>query len=290
MEKVVLITGASSGFGKLTSELLASNGYKVYAGVRDVNGKNSKSAIALASQENIIVIELDVTKSQSVQDAVNRIKSETGRVDVLINSAGIAGIGLTEFFDTDKVSQLFHTNVIGVHNLTKEVLPIMRNQKCGLIISVSSLMGRMVLPTWGVYSATKFALEAMAESWRYELAHLGIDSIIIEPGAFPTTGIGEKMGTYSSFPTDGASLNEYGDLAMMNKKFELQMKELVDSGQSPDPMMVADAIKTSIETPFGQRKLRVTVDVLMGNIIDGLNEYTDKMQFQIFNPPAKESL
>jgi NAD(P)-dependent dehydrogenase (short-subunit alcohol dehydrogenase family) len=193
--KTVLITGCSAGFGKVTAEMLANQGYHVLAGIRDTKSSNQEMAEELSKQNNIEVIELDLASEKSITDAVNSIKDR--RIDILINNAGVCGTGFTEVHSTDKLRKIFDINVFGLYELTRQIIPIMREQKEGLIISVTSIIGRVVMPIWGAYSASKFAVEVLAETWKYELMPLGIDSVIVEPGPHPTTSMGMKMPAYS---------------------------------------------------------------------------------------------
>ena len=190
--KKVLITGSSSGFGYLTTLTLARKGYKVWATMRDSYGKNSekrKEFEALAKDENldIIVAELDVTSEVSVRELTTRVIQEDRSLDVLVNNAGVMYVGITEAYSLEQVQEQFDTNFFGVVRTTKAFLPLIKKSSDGTIINISSLAGRLVFPYFGVYCASKFALEAYTESLRYELKPLNVDVSIVEPGPFPTS-------------------------------------------------------------------------------------------------------
>ena len=173
MTKTILITGASTGFGRDTAETLARAGHEVFASMRDPERKNRAHAEALQGQ-NIEVVELDVTDSPSVDRAVAAVIAKAGRIDVLINNAGVAAAGVSEAFTPEQASALFDVNVIGLHRVTRAVLPELRRHNDGLIINIGSIVGRVTFPFFGLYGASKFAIEALTDSVRYEVSQLGI--------------------------------------------------------------------------------------------------------------------
>src|SRR5579864_8261439 len=192
MEQTILVTGSNSGFGRLTVETLARQGYRVFAGMRAAAGKNAPAAEelrALAQREQLALhlIEIDVTDDASVEQAIEAIIGATGRLDVVVNNAGISYIGPLEAFTLEQVQQQFATNVFSVLRVNRAVLPQMRKQGSGLLLQIGSIAGRLAFPFLGLYGATKFALVGLTESYRYELAPFVIDAAIIEPGTFPTT-------------------------------------------------------------------------------------------------------
>src|SRR5881227_1340490 len=191
MEQTILVTGSTSGFGRLTVETLARQGYVVFAGMSAVAGKNASAAEelrALAQREGLALhsIEMDVTDDASVERAIAAIIVTTGRLDVVVNNAGVSYGGPLEAFTPEQVCQQFETNVFSVLRVNRAVLPQMRKQGSGLLLQIGSISGRLALPFLGLYGATKFALEGLTESYR-ELAPFGIDAAILEPGTFPTT-------------------------------------------------------------------------------------------------------
>src|SRR2546425_8878567 len=189
MEQTILVTGSTSGFGRLTVETLARQGYRVFAGMRAAAGKNAPAveelrALAQREQLALHLIEIDVTDDASVEQAIKAIIGATDRLDVVVNNAGVSYSGPLEAFTLEQVQQQFATNVSRVN---RAVLPQMRKQGSGLLLQIGSIAGRLAFPFLGLYGATKFALEGLTESYRYELAPLGIDAAMIEPGTYPTT-------------------------------------------------------------------------------------------------------
>lgn len=258
-KKVILVTGSSSGFGRLTVETLARQGHQVYASMRDINGRNAEASDQireLAERENLAInlVELDVTDDVSVDEAVSEVIDRSGRVDVLVNNAGFGYMGPTETFTLDQIQQQFDTNFFGVARMNRAVLPYMRGQGSGLLMHVSSIAGRLTMPFMGIYSASKFAVESLAEAYRYELSSLGIDSVIVEPGAFPTS-IFAKIGQ----PADHSRLAEYGDLAKIPQQMGAGFEEMFSGDTAPDPQEVADAIAKLVATPAWRRPLRTLV-------------------------------
>ena len=185
MNKTILITGAASGFGRDIAETLAEAGHRVFASMRDVAGRNAAAGAALTAR-GIGVVELDVTDDESVDTAVAGVLAEAGGIDVLINNAGIASAGISEAFSADQAKILFNTNVVGVLRTTRAVLPTMRSAGDGLIVNVGSILGRVTFPFFGIYGASKFAVEALTDSFRYELSQLGVDVVLVQPSAYPT--------------------------------------------------------------------------------------------------------
>ena len=183
-QKVAIITGSSSGIGYATSLMLARNGFYTYASVRNINKSASIQSIADAEKLPLKSIQLDVTDDSSVKAAVEKIVSEQGRIDVLVNNAGYGLFGAFEDLSLDEIKAQFETNFFGVIRTTQHVLPIMRNGiGGGIIVNVSSVNGHVPFPVISAYVATKFALEGLSESIAYELEPFGIKVILIEPGA-----------------------------------------------------------------------------------------------------------
>jgi short-subunit dehydrogenase len=181
--KVILITGASSGIGKATAEYLAKKGHKVIGTSRKAQFKEGTTS---SNGNTLILIQMDVTDEKSVKNGVTFIQNKFGRIDVLINNAGNGISGPIEETSAEDAHTLFNTNFFGPLMLTQYVLPIMRSQKSGLIITVSSIGGVLGLPYQGLYSASKFAIEGLTESLRMEVHRFGIKVVLIEPGDFKT--------------------------------------------------------------------------------------------------------
>ncbi|MBL0711835.1 MAG: SDR family oxidoreductase [Colwellia sp.] len=179
MKKVALITGASSGIGRVTALLLAQSGYIVYAGTRDP----SKLTINL---NNLHVIQLDITNSKSVMQVINTIQVKHGKIDVLINNAGYALVSTVEDANEEEIFNQFNINVFSVFRLCKAVIPLMRDNNAGVIINISSFLGKIGLPLFTFYNASKYAIEGITDSLRYELKPFNIRVHSIMPGFFQT--------------------------------------------------------------------------------------------------------
>jgi len=187
MERSVLLTGSSSGFGLATAQRFASRGWRVFASMRDPGRGEALRARAGAKGWNLTTPSLDVTRDQSVAAAVEQILAATGgRLDALVNNAGYYAYGPLEETTPDELRAQLETNVLGVHRVTRAVLPAMRARRDGVIITLGSVSGRVALPVVGPYHASKWALEGMMEAWRLELAPYGVRVVLVEPGAFAT--------------------------------------------------------------------------------------------------------
>jgi NAD(P)-dependent dehydrogenase (short-subunit alcohol dehydrogenase family) len=271
-ENVVLITGCSAGFGRLMAETLARKGYFVFATMRDVKGRNARAASelkSLAERESLKlrVVELDVTDDASVTRAVDSIIAEAGRLDVAINNAGYSHAGLAEAFTIEQAQRIFDTNFFGAVRVNRAVLPRMRRQGSGLLIHISSGAGRVVIPGAAFYCATKFALEALSETYRDELASQGIDSIIVEPGAYATSIFGKF-----ELPADTARAEAYGEANEIPKRVSAAVRSAAGN-----PQEVADAVVRLIETPAGSRPVRTRVAPTPSEPIDAYNKLSDQL-------------
>lgn len=278
-KKVVLVTGSSSGFGRLTAETLARKGYTAFASMRDVGGRNAEASVelrALAEGEGLAlqVVELDVTDDASVERAVAEVIDLAGRIDVVVNNAGLFYVGVTEAFSLEQAKRVFDTNVLGVMRVNRAVLPHMRRQRSGLLVHISAaVVGRLVLPFAGISNAGKFALEALAESYRYELSALGIDSVLVEPGLYPTDLLGKIPG-----PADEARAQEYGPTAEIPANMLSGFADFLSGPDAPDVQEVADVVATLIATPAGQRPLRTVIAGEEGQNVLRLNEVAEQEQ------------
>jgi len=185
-KKVALVTGSSSGMGYETAIMLARAGIHTYASMRNL--KKSKTIIEIASTENLPlqVVQLDVNDDSSVKVAIDKIVKEKERIDVLVNNAGYGLFGCVEDISLEEIKAQFETNFFGVIRVTQLVLPLMRKQRSGTIVNISSVGGRIGLPVLSAYQSTKFALEGLSESISYELEPFGIRVVIIEPGVIRT--------------------------------------------------------------------------------------------------------
>ena len=214
MKEVVLITGASSGIGKVTAEYLADKGYIVYGTARKVNN----------APKNFTLLPMDVRDEKSVQNAINQVIDKEKRLDILINNAGVGISGAVEEIPMDELQNIFQTNFFGAINVIKSVLPIMRNHRKGLIINITSIAGYMGLPFRGAYSASKGALELITESIRMEVKKFNIDAVCVAPGDFATDIASRRYHTpvFENSPYKEAYQKS---LNLMNKD--------VNSGQNP---------------------------------------------------------
>jgi NAD(P)-dependent dehydrogenase (short-subunit alcohol dehydrogenase family) len=256
MTQTILVTGSTSGFGRLTVETLARQGYRVFAGMRAAAGKNAPVAEelrALAQRERLALhlVEIDVTDDASVEQAIAVIIETTGRLDVVVNNAGVSYSGPLEAFTLEQVRQQFETNVFSVLRVNRAALPQMRKQGSGLLLQIGSIAGRLALPFQGLYGATKFALEGLTESYRYELAPFGIDAAIIEPGTYPTTISANRQ---VAVDAERAALYQAAMDAFTTPFFAENR-----SATPPDPQEVADAVARVIAQPAGERPLRTVV-------------------------------
>jgi NAD(P)-dependent dehydrogenase (short-subunit alcohol dehydrogenase family) len=275
MSKVVFITGTNSGFGWLTANTLANLGHKVYATMRDTKGKNEAKAIQLGNVENIIVLDVEITNDDSVKAAIKTVIDKEGKIDVVVNNAGYYANGVAESFSVNDVKEMFDVHVTSTWRTIKEALPQMRNQGEGLIINISSGLGRFSTPFMTVYNAAKFAVEGLTEGLHYEVRPLGVDVTMIQPGAFPTDIFGKtKSGT------DTAVLAGYGELANVPSQVGAGMGQMFEA-LKPNPQLVADAIVKLIEAPKGQRPLRTVVDPVTGSFTEKANADV-KVQFDNF--------
>ena len=252
---VVLITGCSSGFGKVSALAFARNGYRVYAGARN---PDDCTAIAVSAEQEglaLDVLQLDVTDTEAINSAVAQIIGATGRIDVLINNAGVARLAVLEDLPDVDIDYLLKVNFIAPVRLSKAVLPYMRAQNYGRIIMVSSLSALVGLPGETVYSASKAALEAMAEGLRYEVDRFNIAISVIEPGLF-NTSMPDKIAKSIVCPPGSAYA------ALME---HLQQGIESSSGQGDDPLRVAELLvsiarekKPAFRYPAGEQARVVT--------------------------------
>ncbi|BAO94169.1 SDR family oxidoreductase [Caballeronia insecticola] len=259
MSKTILITGTSNGFGNDIATTLAAAGHRVFATMRDVNGRHREAAQKL-NEKGIETLELDVTDDASVDAAFKALFAKTnGKLDVLINNAGVAAGGLQETFTPEQTRAMFDVNVFGIQRVTRAALPNMHKAKSGLIVNIGSILGRVTLPFFALYGASKHAVEALTEGYRYELSQQGIDVVLVQPGPYPT-----KLYTAIQKPADLGRADNYGDVAKMPAAFEEFLGGLFSSEQAPDPHDVAKTIVALIEKPAGQRPNRAIVGLDFG--------------------------
>lgn len=271
--KKILITGCSSGFGYDSAKYLAGKGHHVYATMRNINGKNAKPAselveFAKSKGVKLEVLELDVTSDESVNSIASRVQD----TDVLINNAGLGYGGPIEAFSSELVLQQLDLNIVGTLRVAKAVLPGMRSRKSGLIIQVSSTAGRAAFPGFGVYHASKWGLEGISEAMRYELAPLGIDVVIVEPGPFETNFFGNIVGA-----DDGEIANAYQHIGGFMDEFGKQVQNMFEDKNAPtDPMIVVQTYEKLIDMPVGNRPLRTIAGLDFG--FQALNDASEPIR------------
>ena len=273
--KVILITGTNSGFGWLAATSCAALGNKVYATMRATKGRNADKVKELVQQANIEVLEVDVTDGKSVRDAVETIIKKEDRIDVLVNNAGVYATGIAETFTEDDVEKILDVDVIGTWRTIRAALPQMRKQGAGLIINISSVAGRFSFPFQTIYNGAKFAVEGLTEGLHYEVRPLGVDVVMIQPGAFPTEVWGKTVAGSDATVIDG-----YGDLAKVPAQIGAGIGQMFEN-LKPNPQLVADAIVKLIDTPKGRRPLRTVVDPATGNFSEVANKQV-KEQYDNF--------
>jgi short-subunit dehydrogenase len=247
-QKVAIVTGSSSGIGYETALVLARNGFRTYATMRNLEKARDISDTAKREKLQLYAIKLDVTDEKSVNDAIKTIKSDAGRIDVLVNNAGYGLTGSLEDLLISEIKAQYETNVFGLIRVTQAVLPIMRAQKSGIIVNISSIGGKMALPLSSPYIGTKFAVEGLSESISYDLEPFGIKVVIIEPGAI-------KTNFDTGMVVAQKSQNQNSPYYKGMQKLQSSLNSMVKNGTAP--IKVAEVILNAITTP--NPNLRYTV-------------------------------
>src|SRR5262252_2541089 len=256
--KTILITGASTGFGRDSAETLARAGHTVFASMRDTKAKNRSHADELHRQ-GINVVELDVSSDASVEKAIEGVLANARTIDVLVNNAGVASAGITEAFTPDQAKVILNTNVVGVLRTSRAVLPAMRRQRDGLIVNIGSILGRVTFPFFGIYGASKFALEGLTDSLRYEVSQLGIEVALVQPSAYPT-----PMYSNVQQPADTARAASYGAVGEIPGAMFKHFISTFEAANAPNPHDVAEAIAGLVDQPKGNRPARTVVGTAFG--------------------------
>ena len=278
MKKKVLITGANGGFGKLTVHTLLAAGHEVAATVRDPENRNKSAADEFISA-GAHIVDMDVTDEVSVQSGVDKAISDLNGLDIVVNNAGVGVIGFLEHFTIDDFQKLFDINVYGVHRVNRAAIPHLRKQGSGLLIHVSSLLGRITIPFYSPYNASKWALEALAEGYRSELSGFGIESVIVEPGGYATSFMDALIK-----PSDQSRNEAYGDYLHAPQQMFESFEGALASNPAQDPQHVADAIAQVIAAPRGERPFRTVVDKMgMGDHIGTYNDHLDQVTNGIYS-------
>jgi NAD(P)-dependent dehydrogenase (short-subunit alcohol dehydrogenase family) len=235
--KVAVVTGSSTGIGYETSLTLARNGFLTYATMRTLNKSENIKSVATRENLPLRIKQLDVTNDVSVKNAIQTITSEAGRIDVLVNNAGYGLNGAFEDLAMDEIKAQYETNVFGLIRTTHAVLPIMRRQKSGTIVNISSGAGRFGFPTGSAYVSTKFAVEGLSESMSYELEPFGIKVVIVEPGVIRTNfGDGLIVAKKSQDPNSPYS--------QMMQRSAAGFEKMMENASSPD--VVAKVVLNAI--------------------------------------------
>ena len=253
----ILITGCSSGFGRLGAEHYARLGAKVFATTRNLPRPEAAELEALAKSDDldITVLEIDITKDDQVEAGVAAaIKAAGGKLDVLVNNAGMSIAGPIEAQDMAATQLIFDTNVYGAQRMIRAALPSMRANKSGYIFNVTSQLGRIIIPGFGQYSPTKFALEALSEQLAYEVASHNIDVTIIQPGGYPT-----KIWYNQNAPSAALKARLPEDIINAYPGFTAGMGKREAGGGESDPMDIPRAIAEAIANPQGMRPLRIAL-------------------------------
>lgn len=271
--KVALVTGSSSGIGLSTSVALARSGYNTFASMRDLSKSKLLQSIIEKEKLPISIIQLDVTDDNSVSLAVRDIITKSGRVDILVNNAGFGITGAFEDLTVDEIKQQFETNFFGLIRVTQEVIPFMRSRHHGVIVNISSGLGRFGIATSSAYASSKFAVEGLTESMSYELEQFGIRVILIEPGIIKTNFIQSSKLARKS--TDVKS-----PYRSYIENMEKGMKRLIESGQAPE--YVADVILSAIKD--NNPKLRY----LAGQDVEQILEAKVKLSDEDFHNMLKK--
>jgi len=282
--KNVIITGSSNGFGLKAAKDFADKGNKVFATMRNPNGKNTNAKAELESHStHIKVVDMDVTNDASVKEAMSTILAEAGNIDILINNAGIMYLGITEAFSVEQAKFQMETNYFGAIRVMQAVLPSMRKVGSGLIINTSSLVGRISPPFFGTYTATKHALEGYSQALRYEVSSFGVDIVLVEPGPFGTGLLASGQA-----PAHNEVLETYGQLAGVPTAMGENFAQMLQSEDAPDPQWVVDTYLKLAELPFGSRPTRTVVGITWGT--DEINNLTQPIQDNILKEMQLEEV
>jgi NADP-dependent 3-hydroxy acid dehydrogenase YdfG len=260
-EKVVLITGASSGIGKTCLEHLASRGYRVFGAQRRVESSHD-------GKGQCEMIKMDVNDDNSVQQAINSLVAKTGRIDAVVNNAGFAIMGAIEDTSIDEAKAQLETNFFGVLRVCRAVLPTMRNQGGGHIINISSLAGILGLPFSGIYSASKFALEGVCESLRLETRRFGVRVVLIEPGDFRT-----QLPTFRLTAKAADASSAYREAF---EKFKVAQEK--DEAKAPTPEPIAYLVEHILRNRAP--RLRYSVGMLEQRIVVPLKRLLPQSLFE----------
>ncbi|MDP9813037.1 NAD(P)-dependent dehydrogenase (short-subunit alcohol dehydrogenase family) [Rhizobium tibeticum] len=291
-KQVIVITGASSGFGALTARTLAGEGHVVYAGIRDTAGRNAKAVadIAAFSRENNVdlrSVELDVVSNASVEAGIAKLVAEVGQLDVVIHNAGHMSFGPAEAFTPEQYAELFDINVLSTQRVNRAALPHMRKRGKGLVVWVSSSSTRGGTPPYlAPYFAAKAAMDSVAVSYASELARWGIETAIIVPGAFTR---GTNHFAHSGSPADAARAAEYNDGPYRGVPEQALQGLAALEPADAEAGSVATSIAQVIAMPFGKRPFRTHVDPSEDGA-EVVNGVADRVRAEMFRRIGLEDL
>src|ERR687885_582708 len=278
-QSVALVTGSSSGIGFETALHLARNGYKTYASMRNLEKSKSITEVANREKLRLKVIQLDVNDDKSVEEAIDRVVKENQKIDVLVNNAGYGLLGALEDLSIEEIKAQFETNFFGVVRVTQQVLPVMRKQKSGTIVNISSVGGRLGIPALSAYHSTKFALEGLSESISYELEPFGIRVVLIEPGFIRTNIMNSSI---IAKKAQDPSSPYFSLTRQLERSFKLAME---NTSASSTPEEVAKVVLQAIRST--NPKVRYAVGNDAASIIQAKTTMSDtefagliKQQFQ----------
>ena len=291
-KSIILVTGASSGFGLMTAEALAEAGHTVYASMRETTGRNASQVAAVAAwaaeqNADLRTVELDVQSDASADAGIARVIAEAGRLDVIVHNAGHMVFGPAEAFTPEQLIEQYDVNVVGAQRVNRAALPVLRQQGKGLMVWVGSSSTRGGTPPFlAPYFAAKAAMDALAVSYSTELALWGIETTIIVPGAFTK---GTNHFAHSGAPADTARVAEYetGPYAGIADKALKGLASLEPA--DADPAEVARAIVRVVDTPLGKRPFRVHVDPSQDGA-EVVNAVADRMRREMYRNIDLEAL
>ncbi len=292
MSKIIVITGASSGFGALAARLLAAAGHTVYAGMRETKGRNApqvEAAHGYAAEHKVDLrtVELDVQSEPSVESTINDIIAEAGRIDVVIHNAGHMVFGPTEAFTPEQFAALYDANVLGTQRVNRATLPHLRRQGKGLVLWVGSSSTRGGTPPYlAPYFAAKAAVDSVAVSYAAELSRWGIETSILVPGAF-TKGTNHFL--HSGTPADKARAAEYENGPYAGLPDQVLERLAALEPADADAAEVARAIGKVVDTPHGKRPFRVHVDPSQDGA-EAVNAVGDRVRREMFRNLGLEDL
>jgi NAD(P)-dependent dehydrogenase (short-subunit alcohol dehydrogenase family) len=274
-QKVAVVTGSSSGIGLETSLTLARSGFLTYATMRNLGKGAAIKSVAAKEGLPIHVVQLNVTEERSINDAIHSIKSDVGRIDVLVNNAGYGLNGAFEDLAMEEIKAQYETNLFGVIRVTQAVLPIMRKQKSGIIVNISSGAGRFGYPGGSAYVSTKFAIEGLSESMAYELEPFGIRVVLVEPGVIKTKFV-------NSIVAAKKSQDPNSPYAQLMQNVATSFQHMIEGGSSTD--VVAKVVLNAVtsENP--------TLRYLAGKDVETWIEGKKSMSDEEFNKMMKENL